>query len=165
LLDDVRAELSDALTHVRLTAHALRPETLEDLGFGPALRLHARRLEEQYGGRIRVEGPVPGARLAPETELALYRIVQEALANAARHAAADDVTVRWSFAGDAIEVEVADDGRGFDVERALARRDRLGLFGMMERASSHGGGVRIDSEPGRGTSVRVRLPREEAAHV
>ncbi|MFW6039839.1 MAG: histidine kinase [Gemmatimonadota bacterium] len=57
LLEEVRAELTDALAHVRLTAHALRPETLEDLGFGPALRLHARRLEEQHEARISVEGP------------------------------------------------------------------------------------------------------------
>lgn len=163
-LADLREEIDAVLRQVRRTARALRPEALEQMGLVAAIRQHARRLQEEYGIEITVAPlPTTDRRLSAEAELALYRIVQEALANAARHAGADRISVDWTASDEELTGRVADDGAGFEVAATLARGDRLGLFGMMERASYQSGRVEIDSTPGRGTSVRVTLPFAAAA--
>ena len=97
--------------------------------------------------------------LSAETELVLYRIVQEALSNVVRHADARSVCVRIERQESAVVAEVTDDGKGFSVDEELRRPDRgLGLFGMQERAAYVGGSVDIQSRPGAGTTVRVTLP-------
>lgn len=160
LLEEMSAELDAALKQVRLTAHGLRPDTLEELGLAPALRQHARRIEEQHGVDISIGALPQDIRLEAGAELAFYRIVQEALLNAARHADASSVMVEWAPSPDELTAIVRDDGRGFDVDAVLSRRDRLGLFGMMERAAYQGGAVEIDSRPNHGTRIRVVIPLE-----
>jgi two-component system sensor histidine kinase UhpB len=91
----------------------------------------------------------------------LYRIVQEALTNVRRHAAASEVEIRLEWGAEQLELSVADDGRGFVVEEALDRapsEKRFGLLGMQERAYLMGGTLEIDSAPGEGTVVRIILP-------
>jgi two-component system sensor histidine kinase UhpB len=106
-----------------------------------------------------VEATSPTGALSPEVELALYRILQEALSNVVRHAGASHARVRIGRADGVVEAIVEDDGRGFRVDRVLSAGDAgLGLFGMKERAASLGGDVRVESEPGRGTRVSVRIP-------
>lgn len=162
-LAELRKEIDATLRQVRRTAEALRPEALEQLGLVPALLRHARQLEEAHDITISIAPlPVARARSSSDVELALYRIVQEALGNAARHSGAGHVSVEWSTSADRLTARVEDDGSGFDVAATLARGDRLGLFGMFERASFQGGSVEIDSAPGRGTTVTATLPVEPA---
>ena len=108
--------------------------------------------------RLLVEGSVASG---PEIEEALYRIAQEALNNALKHAAAASVAVRIDAEGDELRLEVTDDGQGFDPERV---RDRggLGLVTMRQRAEGLHGTFEIVSTPGQGTTVRVQVPDQPA---
>src|SRR5690606_9353061 len=96
--------------------------------------------------------------LGTTAKLALYRIVQEALSNARRHAASGRATLRLAAADGYVVAEVEDRGRGFDPVAALERDRGIGLIGMRERATMVGGRVVVDSAPGRGTVVRVLIP-------
>jgi signal transduction histidine kinase len=153
VLDRVEAQL-------RRLARELRPTILDDLGLAPALEWLAQGLAERRDVRIAVDGPE--ARLAPEAETALYRIVQEALSNALRHARPRQIAVEVREEESHIRAVVRDDGQGFDVSAAWAERgDRgLGLIGMRERAEALGGTLEIRSTPGVGTEVCARVPRE-----
>ncbi|HEX6512611.1 MAG TPA: ATP-binding protein, partial [Chloroflexota bacterium] len=91
-----------------------------------------------------------------QTEVALFRIVQEGLTNVAKHANASLARVQLRRAGDKVELIIKDNGRGFDVDQAHG--DRLGLFGIQERVSLLGGTLRIDSNRGRGTELNVSVP-------
>ena len=140
----------------------LRPSELDEMGLVPALGdwLQWRASCLPCSVRFEVSGAVP--RLPGRTEVAVFRIVQEAMTNVARHAAAQDAVVRVSCSGGALVVSVEDDGCGFQPAEGLSggRRASLGLLGMRERASMLGGTLEIASAPGRGTSVRLRLPME-----
>lgn len=161
MIDELRKDLGDALEGVRRFAQGLRPPALDELGLVPALEAHVRALAESTGLPIRLEAETAEAALSLEAELALYRIVQEALTNAVRHGGATRIVVRIQTDAGGVEAEVNDDGRGFRVETVLNRRDGgLGLFGMQERASYVGGSVRIRSEPGRGTAILAQIPAE-----
>ncbi len=164
--EEARAEAIEALRHdvaavterVRQFASGLYTPTLADLGVVAAVEGYARALSERYGLRVEIEaGDVAGA-LAPAGELALYRIVQEALRNAAEHARASRVRVRVARAEGGVVTTVEDDGVGFSVAAAEAEDVCLGLFGMRERAAYAGGSARIESAPGEGTRVTVSLP-------
>jgi signal transduction histidine kinase len=97
-----------------------------------------------------------GQRLAPELESTVYRLAQEALTNVGKHALADQVSLRLAESDGVVELEVADDGRGFDPELTDSG---YGLVGMRERAELAGGRLEVESRPGAGTTVRARLPR------
>ncbi|HEV2130286.1 MAG TPA: ATP-binding protein [Longimicrobiaceae bacterium] len=159
LLEELRAELGDTLEGVRRFARGLRPPALEELGLVPALEANARRLEDSAGLRVSIEADPLEGLLSPQAELALYRIVQEALSNAARHAKAERAHVRLARTGGGVTATVEDDGQGFSVTEVMAREGRgLGLFGMQERAAYLGGSVEIGSRPGAGTRVRAEIP-------
>ncbi len=159
LLEDMRREIGDSLEGIRRFARGLRPPALDELGLSPAIESHARHLSETVGISIRVEADPLDGVLTPEAELALYRIVQEALSNVVRHAGATRAAVSVTRTPASVTVTVEDDGRGFDVAGVLAgERKGLGLFGMQERAAYLGGRVDIDSRPGRGTRVRAEVP-------
>ena len=165
-LAQARELAGTTLDAVRRVSRDLRPTVLDDLGLEPALRWFA----EQVGERSRVEVAVVvdgrPRRLSAETELALYRIAQEALRNAERHAAPERVEVRLHFSDDGLALEVSDDGRGFDTATlpdALVREGRLGLAGMRERAELVGAAFAVEAAPGRGTRVRVTLDGVDGA--
>jgi signal transduction histidine kinase len=151
LLDSVEAQL-------RRLSRELRPSILDDLGLGPALDWLARGMAERSGVAITVSAAVE--RLPATVETALYRIAQEALTNALRHARASRIQVEVGRSGDAVWLSVRDDGQGFDVHPTLARRgDRgLGLIGIRERVEALGGKLVIESERGTGTALWVTLP-------
>lgn len=157
-IQELRDQLAGTLEQVRRTAHALRPETLEDLGLEAAIEHHARALAHERDLQLDLVPPPADLPITPEAELSLYRIIQEAMTNAARHSGASTLRVRAWREGDRLVTTIQDDGHGFDVEQAMQRRGRLGLFGMKERASHFGGRVDIRSTPGQGTTVRVSLP-------
>jgi signal transduction histidine kinase len=133
----------------------LRPAELDELGLEPALEALADRRASE-GLEVAVEAQLDGQRLPPALESAVYRIVQEALTNAAKHAGSGHAVVRVSAAPASVEVSVSDDGRGFDVDEPSAG---FGLVGMRERAGLLGGSVEVISAPGQGTTVRAVLPK------
>ena len=155
-----REQVRDALEDVRSAIAGLRPRLLEEQGLAAALQA----LEGSpglWGPRVTVDagaGTVSG-RLPPEIELALFRIAQEAVSNARRHAAADHVRVSVEARPGVVKLAVVDDGRGFDPDRTQAAPGRgEGIPGMGERAAQLGGVLRIASSPGTGTRVEVLLP-------
>lgn len=150
-------EILDAVRHV---SRGLRPPALEDLGLVVALRSMASDFTGRAGVVSEVEVEGVERRLVGDEELTLYRIAQEAVRNAERHAAPRRVAIRVCFSVGAVEVVVSDDGRGFslDDEPALASAQGLGLMGMRERAELAGGELWVSSSPGRGTTVTARLP-------
>jgi signal transduction histidine kinase len=160
LVEEASLEIARALEVVRGYAGARRPAVLGELGLLPALEADARRLMERGRLAVRFEGVEPKG-LASDLQLALYRILREALENAARHSEARQVRVRFSNGGGSMVASVEDDGRGFDPASA-EEGPGLGLAGMRERTESAGGRLAIWSVPGHGTRVRVEVPVEPA---
>jgi PAS domain S-box-containing protein len=158
LFEEVRREIIETTEGVNRMARGLRPPELEEVGLVAALTAHLRGLREatQFVVEARLE-PVD-AYLSTSAKLAVYRIVQECVSNARRHANATNVEVRLFPENETIVAEVADDGRGFRSSDALDDGDGLGLIGMQERAAMIGARLIIDSAPGRGTVVRVTIP-------
>ncbi|MCC6848576.1 MAG: PAS domain S-box protein [Deltaproteobacteria bacterium] len=152
--------LNEVTEHLRVLAHELRPSLLLDLGLEGCLRSLAGGLATPETV-VQVSFPSPVPRLAETTEVAIYRIAQEALANALRHAHARSVRLELWADAHTIRMEVRDDGCGFEPPRR--RHDALGLVSMEERALALGGRLSIDSSPGAGTTVRLECPRAARA--
>jgi signal transduction histidine kinase len=159
-LDEVKAVAVRTLEDVHRLILDLRPSVLDDLGLFSAIRWYAERSLETRGISVRCEFGELDRRLPPELETALFRMCQEAMSNVARHAQASAVLVQVGVENGAIQIDIEDDGRGFDVEAAARREGRRpwGLLGIRERAEILGGSARIDSAPGQGTRVQVRVP-------
>lgn len=160
---DRLSHLSSQTVHqIASLARDLRPSVLDDLGLMPALRGYIHEFGERYGIRIDLSASTVIPRLPPEAETALFRVVQEALTNVAKHARAQRAWVDIDAPNGELRLAVRDDGRGFD-SRAIARRDGhghgpgLGLVGMRERVQLLGGELVIDSSE-EGTCLRVTLP-------
>jgi signal transduction histidine kinase len=161
-VEGLTAMLQQAVDDIRRFCRDLRPSLLDDLGLVDAVDWLVEDLAARTGIAARLELEGGPERLAGGTEVALYRIVQEALHNVERHAAATAVTVTFSFAPDRVSATVRDDGRGFDREARLAARhgnEGMGLLGMQERARLVGGILAIETADGEGTSLRVQVPR------
>ncbi len=167
VLDTVRDELAIAAERVREIAMGLRPPALEMLGLGAALRSYAATVADTARVDIDVRAEDVRGLISEEAELAVYRIVQAALSNVARHASARHAHVSLHPRDGVVQVRVDDDGCGFDVDEVLAAPDAgLGLAGMQERAAYLAGHVHIRSEPGRGTRIEVEIPYQETvAHA
>jgi signal transduction histidine kinase len=155
-LDSIRGVAEKGMNEIRNMALLLRPSMLDDFGLLPALEWQAREIGKRTGLRVRVASEM-SSELPEEHKSCVYRVVQEALNNCAQHAQASAVEVRVRQADGQILVTVQDDGSGFDPERVRG----LGLLGMEERARHLGGTFQIDSQPGRGTLLRVTLPQRE----
>jgi signal transduction histidine kinase len=162
LLAETADQLAAAIDELRAIAHGLRPPALDMLGLVAAVESHARVVSEATGLRVEVQASRIDGLLSPEAELALYRLLQEALSNVTKHAEADVAVVRIEPGAGTVVATVTDNGHGFVMADALAKPG-LGLFGMHERASYAGGRVRIESEPGHGTTVRIEFPVRETA--
>ncbi len=154
-------QLDLEIGNLRALISDLRPDSLDELGIESALESLAQRLAARSEDvRIDVELSRFGRdRLKQPIEVAVYRVVQEAITNAIRHGRAGRITVRLRPSGGWIEASVRDDGDGFDPELVPGG---FGLRGMRERAELADGELEIDSEPGRGTEVRLRLPLARA---
>jgi PAS domain S-box-containing protein len=161
----VRGNLDHGLAAARTFLFDLRPPLLDREGLAPALGQQLDKLGQRRACKTQFRWQVPG-RLDPDLEVLVFRVVQEALANVASHAGARRVRLRGRLRDGALEVEVGDDGVGFDQaearERAMAT-GHLGLRSMAERLEAAGGELTIDAEPGHGARVRLRLPLPEAA--
>lgn len=147
------------LNIVRDLALLLRPSMLDDFGLVPALNWHAREMSKRTGLNVRVSADEISDDLPDEHKTCIYRVVQEALHNAARHANARNLQVVVRKEGAGVVFSVRDDGSGFD--KRLVRG--LGMLGMEERVRRLGGELRIESEIGRGTTISAELPLPEMA--
>ena len=155
-----RMLVRDALDDVRALMAGLRPRLLEQRGLVAALQGLA-GTPPLWGPRVTIEacGAAAVRHLPPDVELGLFRIAQEAISNARRHGAADQVSVRLDVSRSSVSLLVADDGRGFEPERVSPRSGRgEGVPGMRERAAQLHGELTVESAPGLGTRVAVRLP-------
>jgi signal transduction histidine kinase len=159
-LDDCESLLYQTAQLVRNVLVNLRPPGLDDLGLVAALKEHARQVAERTGVSAAVIGTEISPRLPPATEITLFRIVQEALNNIAKHARATEVTVTLEAGPDTVVLTVADNGCGFDTTARLVQpASSLGMVSMRERAESIGARLHIESAPGKGTRVIVEAPR------
>ena len=154
-LRDVANAVRDSLDEVRRIARELRPEALDDLGLVNALIALCNRLDGQDGPRIErdLQGNLPP--MPPEVELVVYRIAQEGLTNAVRHAKAHTITLWVQGDAESVALRVRDDGVGMPRELPAGTS---GIAGMRERAILVGGRFSIESVPRRGTEVRLRIP-------
>ncbi len=158
-LDEVKAVAVRTLEEVHRLILDLRPSVLDDLGLLSAIRWYAERHLASRGISVRCEfGEM--RRLSPEMETALFRICQETMSNVARHAQATAVLVQVGVEDGEVRIEIEDDGKGFDPAQAVRREGRRpwGIMGIRERAEILGGAARIESAPGQGTRVDVRIP-------
>jgi signal transduction histidine kinase len=156
-LADLDGIVREALADVRSIAVRLRPAALDELGLGAALERLASTVAAGESTEIVVTTTLSDDRRLPaELETAVYRIVQEATANAVRHGGASRIEVTVVTRPDAVVASIEDDGSGF--EPGAVPGGRLGLAGMRERASLFNGHLRIESEPGHGATITVELP-------
>lgn len=158
---ELRALTTQTLENVHYLATELRPSLLDDLGLVAAIQRYIKEYSAKMN--INVDSHISGLneqRLSPEVETTIYRVIQEALTNIAKHAEASNVSVVLSYRDSSLVTIIEDDGKGFDIDSVMASPDgkKLGLFGMYERASLIGGDLTIESRPGSGTTIFLEVP-------
>ncbi|MGA2144307.1 MAG: ATP-binding protein [Bryobacteraceae bacterium] len=153
-VDRIRELVEGSLAMVRNVALLLRPSMLDDLGLAAALQWQAHQVTRSTGIHIDVEAEELPDDLPEQHKICIFRLVQEALNNVCRHASANQASIAVKTAGRRLTVVVRDNGRGFSRQRNRG----LGLLGIEERVTGLGGSVRIDSEPGTGTTLEAWLP-------
>ncbi len=166
VIDGLKNTVSQLLVSMHDLALELRPSTLDDLGLAPALAQYAKACPGNLGIVVDFqEIGLGGQRVPRETETTLYRIIQEALTNVARHAQVKKASVLLRKNERSITAIIEDNGVGFDkddVRGGQAKRRRLGLFGMEERVALIGGALTIETRPGSGTTIYIEVPLENA---
>ncbi|MBI3949624.1 MAG: GAF domain-containing protein [Acidobacteria bacterium] len=163
-LRQVKMLTEKTLDELRRLSHDLRPSLLDDLGLLDAVQWLADYLAERCGWTMQVIVDADFPRLPPEVETALFRISQEALNNIKTHAAASEVTIRLSQQDELIQLEIEDNGRGFDPVAMAGNHypERgIGLLSMQERATALGGKLFIEAEVGKGTKLKVAIPWQD----
>jgi signal transduction histidine kinase len=160
-VERIKEMLNQVEKHLRRYSHELRPTILDDLGWIPAIRFLAEGISKRANLPIHIDAAVSG-RPPSAIETTLYRIVQEALTNAVKHAKASNVWIRAWRENLLLCCSIRDDGGGFDSSHAHAAPGRkgLGLIAMQERVSAIGGTLHIESRSGVGTELSIRLPLE-----
>ncbi len=158
-LERLRDLASRAMEEVRLLAHTVYPRVLDDLGLPAAIRTLAREASARDAG-VAIEADVDRAMdsLPAPVSAALYRVAQEAVSNAIRHATPEIIRIRGTADGSTARLEITDDGAGFDLAEAEQRRPGMGIFAMRERVSLVDGTIDIMSEPAGGTRIVVTVP-------
>jgi signal transduction histidine kinase len=147
----------DLLRTVRELTLQLRPRMLDDFGLRPALEWHVDRFHHQTNIAVELDIALPDERLNTVLETTVYRMVQEALTNIARHSGATSAVVTVAADDHALHVEISDRGRGFDTAAALARHNSIGLAGLTERVNLAGGNLELFSRPGHGTRIHAEF--------
>jgi signal transduction histidine kinase len=154
----IKSVAETAVKSIRDIALLLRPPMLDDLGLIPALEWQAREISRRSDMEVEVHSENVSEDLGDETKVTVYRLVQEALNNAATHASAKNAKVTVAQGSDKITIEVTDDGHGFNPERQRG----MGILGMEERVRRLGGNLTIESAPGKGATVKAELPLHHA---
>ncbi|MDQ0172188.1 PAS domain-containing sensor histidine kinase [Paenibacillus tundrae] len=154
-VESLRKQVTGIMEDVRGMAWELRPSVLDDLGVVPAIRTYIENYNRHYGIEVKLECNLR-RRLEMNREIAMYRIIQEALTNIAKYADVSEAQVTVEDAEDATVVIIEDQGVGFNGTKV---GNGVGMFSMEERARGAGGTLRVSSEPGEGTTVTLVLPR------
>ena len=165
-LDRLLKLIDTGIQSIRNVTGELRPPLLDDLGWLPAVRALVQEFTERTGLAVHLDAPGEFPAISPDAELALYRAVQEALANVARHADAQSVAIGIVAADSGIRVRITDDGRGFagTVDpREFEQRGHLGLAGMRERIVALGGRMQVTGEADAGVRIEITLPQARSA--
>ncbi len=160
-LSQSRELAAQTLGELRKVIYDLRPEVLDQLGLIPALRSYVKSHLEGRNIKSQLRFHGLKGRLPPRTETTLFRVMQEAITNVIRHAGATMVTAEVAVKDSTLVASVEDNGRGFDVEKALKLPESWGLRGIRERATAIGGTFSIESKPGRGTRIKFEIPLED----
>lgn len=163
-LGDARELVTDLTRRIREMSLDLRPLMLDDLGLIPTLVWHLGRFQQQTGIAVDLRYNDVERRFAPIVETTLYRIIQEALTNIARHAQVTEAAVRLWADAENIQAQVEDEGVGFDVEKVSLSHNSSGLLGLRERAQIAGGHCYVDSSVGSGTVITVVIPLQAPTH-
>ena len=158
-LIDIYGIARDLLHRTREITLQLRPNLLDDLGLRAALAWQLELFQRQTGVTVESEVSLPDEPLPPELGMAVFRVVQEALTNVARHSGCHSAHVTVVANNTQLLVEISDRGCGFDVEQVTARRDSIGLAGMVEKVHWAGGEMEIISSIGKGTRIQATFPR------
>lgn len=158
-LDTAQTLLETTVTDIRDLMAELHPPALDDYGLFAALRSYVESLRRSTGLPLTISGQDLDPPLPPVAALALFRVAQGALTNAAKHAAASHIDVALADRGDAVTLTIADDGRGFDIRGDRSGAPSWGLNILRERAEAVGATLTIDSRPGQGTQVAVEARR------
>ncbi len=160
----LEADIQALIATVRQLAFSLRPAILDDYGLDAALRRFVQEIGKQGQLKLDYHGSLkPDERLPEAVESALYRVVQEAVTNVVRHSKASSASIVLLKGDSSMTLLVEDNGVGMDAEEALLAHKGIGLVGMRERATLLGGQLMLESEPGRGTLVKVVVPFGEGA--
>lgn len=160
---NLRDNVRNALYEVRRIIYDLRPMALDDLGLIPTLKKYLNTIEE-YDGKTKILfhniGCLSDIRLPPRFEVALFRLAQEAVTNAIKHAEATEINVRVEVEDDYISMIIKDNGKGFNVKTVKENRDKksFGLIGMKERVELLEGKITVDSKKGLGTFIMIKVP-------
>jgi signal transduction histidine kinase len=157
----IKSAAETAVKSIRDLALLLRPPMLDDLGLVPALEWQAREISRRGEMEVDVHSQMVSEQLADDVKVCLYRLVQEALANAARHSGAKHAKVSIVQNEGSTRVQISDDGIGFSPERVRG----MGILGMEERVKRLGGNLTIESAPGKGTTVLAELPVKHSKPV
>jgi PAS domain S-box-containing protein len=158
-LNDSLKLLEDTTAHLRHVMVSLRPPGLDELGLMAAIKEHARRVSQRSDIKLSLQGADPRPRLPSAFEIALFRIVQEALNNTVKHAQASEVAITLEASTGLLTLCVADNGQGFDSGRRPGRGiDRMGMSTMRERAEAIGASLHVETALGQGTRITVALP-------
>lgn len=160
-LAEIQTLVNDLMGRVRNLSLDLRPSMLDDLGLLPALLWHFERYTAQTGVQVMFRHSGLDRRFSPPLETTVYRLVQEALTNVARHAGVNQALVHLWADPRMIHLQVKDEGRGFAAEAVLAASSSVGLRGMQERVALLGGWLVVESAPGSGASLTFELPLAE----
>ena len=158
--EECRVLVEKAIQELRRISRNLRPSSLDDLGLLAAIRTLCDEFSKRTAIAVHIESIKMTQRLAPNLELALFRIVQETLNNIEKHSQATEVELTLTRENSSVHATVTDNGKGFDLKKLENKKQPrgIGMASMKERSSFLGGTVSIDSAPGRGTKVFVSIP-------
>jgi len=156
-LDETRRLTEQAIGEMRRLISALSPNVLEELGLPASIRQFVNNFSRTFPGKVKVRMSRV-EDLPKSTEITIYRLVQECFANVIKHSQAKHVSLQLTRRNGQVRLKVADDGVGFSVKRASAKRNSFGLSGMRERVALLGGEIDIQSSKGKGTKVEIALP-------
>jgi two-component system sensor histidine kinase DegS len=157
-LASLKTQFKSSLDSVRAMIYDLRPPELTELGLAEAMRNYTTEWESRCGIKVLSTLDTTPTDMTPHHELAVYRVLQEALQNVHKHAHATTVGVVWQKSSLTWALHITDDGSGFDLVKAARRAKSVGLLSMRERAELIGGSLQVQSMPGKGTAVTLLLP-------
>jgi two-component system, NarL family, sensor histidine kinase DegS len=158
---DIREEVRKIIEGVRHFSQELRPSILDDLGLVPAVQWLASNLQNSENTEIEIEVYGSKRQIPQDSELMLFRIIQEALNNIGKHARATKVLIKLEYSSNQIKVTIQDNGEGFEMPHKVsdfARSDKFGLIGIRERIQLLGGSLKIETQKGKGTTIIIEVP-------